>query len=547
MKFRKFSLLSLVIVFLLPKTSFSYQKTDKPKLIIIITLDQVRSDYIVRYDDAFTGGLKRLKDEGFYYEKGIVDHAPTLSWPGHTTIGTGAYPKTHGINSNDFILNKTIREATLQDRENQILGHPDSYRYSFSTKRLKVPAIGNWIRNANKDAFAVALSTGPALALCYSGKSDTDRSRNHAYWLDAPSGEFATSTYLRDNYPEWVEKFNREKLPGYKKNLTWENTVPDKFLHLARPDKTPYEWDEVHTSFPHGAKDIASEITPKVINRWFCRYSPYAHEALFDLAKEAVKTLKLGQRNTTDFLAVAVKITDRIGHDFGPHSLEQLDIILRIDRTLGRFFTFLDKTVGEGNYLVALTADHGAPNIVEYDLEQGQKARRVTEAELKKVLSDVERFIDGYSGPEENLPALIAAELEKTDFIARAMTPEQLSGTGPADNILQSYRNSYVPGRNTVIPLWTNQILMGRVSPKHPGNYGIIVEFTKNSQLYTAKSAHVSSYSYDQEVPILFMGNGIKQGKGSEKARTIDIAPTLAGLAGIKIPKTVNGKVLEFK
>ncbi len=127
------------------------------------------------------------------------------------------------------------------------------------------------------------------------------------------------------------------------------------------------------------------------------------------------------------------------------------------------------------------------------------------------------------------------------------MTSEELAGTGPADRILQSYRNSYIEGYNTTFPLWTNEILGGIISPDHPGNYGIRVEFTEQAQLYTAPSAHSTSYPYDQEVPIIFMGKGVRPGIAEEPARTIDIAPTLAHLAGVAYPETVDGKVLAVR
>lgn len=164
---------------------------------------------------------------------------------------------------------------------------------------------------------------------------------------------------------------------------------------------------------------------------------------------------------------------------------------------------------------------------MEYKIAQGRKAKRVSEAEISEILAGIEKFIDNYPGPEEKLPALIAHELEKSDFIARAMTPADLAGTEPADHILYSYRNSYVPGNTTTFPLWTNRILSGRVSPKHPGNFGVIVEFIENGQLYTARSAHASSHWYDQEVPIIFWGNGIQPGIADKPARTVDVAPTL--------------------
>jgi predicted AlkP superfamily pyrophosphatase or phosphodiesterase len=524
--------------------AFCRASSKKTKLIVIVTVDQFRADYLERYDKAFEGGFRRLRDNGLRYDKAIVDHAPTLSWPGHTTIATGAYPKTHGIATDAFIKDER-RQMMLQDDEEQILGFPGSL--SLSSRNIQVTGIADWIRASDPSARTVALSTGPGLALCYGGRPRSDRSLNHVYWLDSYAGQFITTTYYRDEYPDWVKRFNGEVLPAYKESLAWANSVPEEYQYLARRDDAPYEGDGIHTSFPHRIEHSYPDTSERSVNSWFCNYSFGAEQALFSLAKVAIENLQLGMRGATDLLTIAVKITDRIGHDFGPLSLEQMDIVLRIDRELGEFLDFLDANIGKGAYLFVLTADHGAPNIVEYELEQGRYARRVSEEDIRKVLEGVEELIIAYDGPEDELPSLIAGELEKADFIAKAMTPQDLAGTGTADHILESYRTSYVPGIKSLIPLWTNDILRGNISPNHPGNFGVIVEFVESAQLYTASSAHLSSYKYDQEVPIIFIGHGIKAGIGKEYARTIDIAPTLARLAGIPFPGTVDGKILAME
>ncbi|MFC1564694.1 alkaline phosphatase family protein [candidate division KSB1 bacterium] len=517
--------------------------SEKPKLVIMITPDQFRADYLEKYNDAFEGGFRRLLDEGWRYDKALVDHAPTLSWPGHTTIHTGAYPKNHGVCSNEIINEQGYRMPLFLDRDENILGYPRGI--SYTPKITKVSGLSEWLREVDPESRSVSINT-TMTALCYGGKPQTDRTKNHVYWIEPSAGEFVTSTYYRDSYPDWLVRFNEEIVPEYRNKLNWENTVPEKFRHLARNDEASFEHDGVHTAFPHNIKDFYPEENPQTVNMYFSRFNPYANEALFALARESINELKLGQRESTDFLAISIGLTDRMGHDFGPCSLEQYDTILRLDRLLGEFFDFLDNTIGKDNYVLSLTGDHGGPNIVEYELEQGRPAKRISEEEIKNLLDDIDKFVNNYSGAKDRLTYLIAKELEKSEFVARAMTPEELGGTDPADHILESYRKSYLPGFKSTFPLWTNNILRGYVGPNHPGNYGIIVEYIENGQLYTAKSAHATSYSYDQEVPIIIMGKGVKSGVAEDKARTIDIAPTLAELAGIKFPGTVDGKALKI-
>ena len=544
-KIKKYFCTALGIIFAVFTIQCSLtKKEERPKLIVIITLDQFRADYLEKYDETFTDGFRRLRDEGWRYDRAIVDHAPTLSWPGHTTIHTGAYPKNHGVASNEIIDENGRRKLLFLDPEEKILGYTGGV--SFTPKITKVTGLSEWLREVDPESRSASINT-TMTALCYGGKPQKDKSKNHVYWIEPSAGVFATSTYYRDFYPDWLERFNKEVVPEYRKKLNWENTVPEKFRHLTRSDKASFEFDGVHTTFPHNLRDFYPEENKQTMNRYFSRYNPYANDALFDLAKLCINELELGQRSSADFLAVSVGLTDRIGHDFGPCSLEQLDIILRLDRLLGDFFDFLDTTIGKNRYSLVLTGDHGAPNIVEYELERGRPAKRISEKEIQNLLTDIENFIDNYSGHEEKLTESIAKELEKCEFVARAMTPEELAGTGPADHILDAYRKTYIPGFKSTFPLWTNNILRGNVSPKHPGNYGIIVEYIENGQLYTARSAHATSYRYDQEVPIIFFGSGIKAGDANRTARTIDIAPTLARIAGIPYPNTVDGKVLELQ
>jgi len=530
-----------------------------PQLLVVVTLDQFGAGYLERYDQVFTGGLRRLRDEGRRFDRATVDHAPTLSYPGHTTISTGSHPRTHGINANDWLETQPDGEVKRVlvsiDADVQILGHPDLI--GLSPKNLRVTALADWIRAAHQDARAVALSTGTALAQYYGGRALADESRNHAYWLSGSQGVFVTSTYFRSSYPDWVTNFNENHLPRFKTSSVWHNTVPAAYHSLARPDATGYEGDGQHTTFPHRFDDVWDETAAgdtemdteaaraTAFNRWFWN-SPFADEALFALAREAVRTLALGQRQTTDLLAIAVKSTDRHGHDFGPRSLEQLDILVRLDRLIASFLAYLDENVGPQNYIVVLTADHGSPNIVEYEIEQGNQARRVSEQDIQEVLKDIENFIVDFPGQAAQLTDAIARQLERVDFIARAMTPAELAGTGPCDEILRAFRNSYLPGRNTTYPLWTREVLYGTVGASHPVHWGIMVELAENAQIWTAKTTHGSSHLYDREVPIIFMGGNILPGISTEAARTVDIAPTLAALARLSCPDTVDGMVLRL-
>lgn len=546
------AMLTAVLILLAGISHAQPVENTPPKLTVLIALDQFGSDYLERYNEAFTGGFRRLIDKGAWYRNAIVDHAPTLSLPGHTTLATGANPRTHGITSNAWINpghtpadNGRLR-ATIPywDPLGFTLGEEKAG--TFSPARILVEGLSDWVKKANPHSRTVALSVS-GLAVLYGGKAAATRDDNHVYWLES-SGKFQTSTYYRDNYPGWIDRFNDSMAEKYIARHTWDNTVPAKFQPLAAEDKASYEFDGVHTSFPHTAEELAPDAGQDDYNRWFGRFSPYQNDALFDLARTSIEHLKLGQRNALDLLCIAVKLTDRIGHDFGPRSLEQLDVILRLDRLLGEFFSYLDRTVGEDNYVVALSADHGAPNISEYEQANGRQALRISSEDIQAALENVAGLVKGYSGDQQALPERIAENLEQFPFIARAMTAEDFQTDESKDPVIAAYRNSYLPDQTATYPLWTKDNRYGiLVNPEHPANYGVIVELVENANIWAAQSTHGASYHYDRAVPILFMGPKISSRVSMERVYTRDIAPTLAKLSGVSFPATVDGRPLDLE
>jgi predicted AlkP superfamily pyrophosphatase or phosphodiesterase len=522
----------------------------KPRLTILIGLDQFGAGYLEKYNHLFTGGFRRLLDQGAWYTNAMVDHAPTLSLPGHTTLATGANPSTHGITSNAWLAADEspdangLLHATVPhlDRDMEIVGDADAM--AFSPHHVRVEGIANWFRQADPDARTVALSVTP-LAVLYGGKFTAQSNANHVYWMDS-KGKFVTSNYYRDNYPDWIDEFNDSVAEKYLAHHVWEISVPSQYHGLARNDEADYEFDGVHTQFPHRAEEMITEVNDDGYKRWFGRFSPYQNDALFELARVAIAQLKLGQRDAVDFLSIAVKLTDRIGHDFGPESLEQLDVIYRLDRLLEKFFDDLDITVGKGNYLVGLSSDHGAPNISEYELAQGTAALRISSEDFEQALEAVEVLVNNHVGDERQLPELIARRLEQFPFVFKAMTRKDLQNGNDEDPLIHAYRNSFLPEQPTTYPLWTRSNRYGNlVTTSHPANYGVSIELFEYSNIWAARSTHGSSYSYDRRVPILLMGAGVKAGIATDQVFTRDLAPTLAGKSGVEHPGSVDGKMLK--
>lgn len=339
---------------------------------MLITIDQFRGDLIERYDKAFTGGFRRLLDRGFRYTRATVDHAPTNSYPGHVTIATGAFPKRHGIIDNswvEIVEGSPAMTGGATDANEKIVGFPNMQ--GVSPDKLLVTGLADWVSAQDKNAIVASVSSNEYGSLLHSGKS-----RGHTYWFSPEAGQFVTSTYYQKNYPAWIEKFNRDAMPKFINQKTWNNTVSEKFQKLALPDATAFEFDNIHKTFPHNfEKEVSKEEAKSAgaLADWFY-FSPFMDEAALSLTETAVSELKLGQRNSTDYLSLTLGATDSIGHRFGPLSLEQFDNLMRLDRGLDKLFKFLDRKVGADKYIVAITGDHGASDIPEHQIEKGFKS-----------------------------------------------------------------------------------------------------------------------------------------------------------------------------
>ncbi|HKQ97973.1 MAG TPA: alkaline phosphatase family protein, partial [Candidatus Polarisedimenticolia bacterium] len=330
----------------------------RPALVVMITVDQLRGDLLDRYDTVFTGGFRRLRDTGTRYTRATVDHAITISHPGHVTLATGLTPARHGIVDAAFYEgppgSRTFTDA-LQDPETRIPGAADLP--GVSPKRILAPTLAEWTLGADATARVAALGSGQHSSLLHAGHA-----RAEVYWYAAQAGRYVTSTAYRETAADWVARFNDETLPGLSERAaSWELGVPAEARGLANVDDAPGETDGTHTTFPHRLADLLpAGRTPTASNkaRWIAS-TPYLDLATLKLAESAVTAMALGKREATDLLTIVLSQTDEEGHWYGPLSLEQLDTLVRIDAALGTFFEFLDRTIGADHFVVGLSADHG--------------------------------------------------------------------------------------------------------------------------------------------------------------------------------------------
>jgi predicted AlkP superfamily pyrophosphatase or phosphodiesterase len=284
----------------------------------------------------------------------------------------------------------------------------------------------------------------------------------------------------------------------------------------------------VHTSFPHhAAEEVSPGADPDAFYDWW-DHTPKLDRATVALAEEAISALQLGARGHVDYLALGLSQLDRVGHFFGPLSLEQFDALLRVDQLLGEFLDYLDEQVGKDRYVLALTSDHGVVQLPEFRQELGLTGRYVTGSTIQEAYR-VARAATAESSGREADRAEVIRRLEMQDYIADVMTIEQLAGPVSADSFVALYQRSYFPGR----------------VPGFLAREGLIVRMTEGVHTDPEPTTHGSPYLYDRHVPLIFVGRGIKPGFNDARVRSVDVAPTLARLAGIPTPEDLDGRPLD--
>ncbi len=493
-----------------------------PRLVVLLVVDQLPVYLLRRLDSAFSQGLRRLIDEGFSYTNATHDHAITETAPGHASISTGTHPAKHGIPANDWYEGDGGRLRlvyNIVDPETRLVD--DRGLVGASPRVLRREGLADWMQEVDADSRVVSISGKDRGAVLLAAKSDA-----HAYWFDATLGRFVTSRHYRRRYPGWVNDFNDDVLPDLAAKRVWELEVPDSLHSLARGDAYAWEGDAVHTTFPHALADRRSFSRDAGLWSWWSA-TPALDRAALQLAMRAVDEEELGLDDVPDLLAVSLSGADRVGHGYGPGSLEQLDNLWRLDRELGGFLEFLDDRLGEDGYVLALSSDHGVLELPEIRADSGRAGVRLTSDSANAL----QRVIDQESGRTEGPQALaraLAARAPEVSWVARAWHRRDLENMQePTDSFTQLQLNAHVPGRRAG--------LLSRAGVEIQLAEGVL------TWSYPTGTGHGSPYHYDRHVPMIFFGAGIPTGASDERASVTDIAPTLARLLDIPFPDDLDG------
>ena len=514
----------------------------------MLVVDQMRADYVDKFRGQWTAGLKRLVEEGAWFRAAAYPYAATETCVGHATISTGAFPATHGMVANAWWDRKEQKIVTCtSDPDPQV----KNIAYAGATAkgadsawRMAVPAFAEELKFQTSGATrVVTFSLKARAAITMAGhKADA------ATWFDGgawvTSSAYGTMPFIEEQAKSHPAKadFGKSWVPSLKETVYW---YPERAVGAVAPEG----WD---LAFPHPLRGKTGVGEPDGVffEQWAS--SPYADTALTELAEKAVDALDLGRAGATDFLGISYSSVDYVGHEFGPRSHEIQDILVRLDKDLGGLFAHLDQKVGRGNYIVALSADHGVVPIPEDMQKTGVDAGVLHLPELQE---RIEKALEPFSYPKPVISRISGSDIYfapglydrlKQDHpafeavldaalaqpgVAAIYRAEELRDRPATESpALRALANSYFPGRSGDLfilprPYW----LMDSTPVGKARSYG---------------TGHGVPYNYDQHVPVLLMGLGIEPGEYFQAITPADIAPTLAALCGITLAPR-DGRVLR--
>jgi len=513
-----------------------------PKLVVGLVVDQMRWDYLYRYYDRYqAGGFKRLLNEGFTCENTNIDYIPTVTAAGHTCIYTGSVPALHGIAGNDFIIQATGKSMYCTDDSTVHAVGSTSKAGEMSPRNLLVTTVTDELRlatNFRSKVIGIALKDR-------GGILPAGHTANAAYWFDDANGSWISSTYYMTDLPAWVKKFNDQKIAEKYLKQDWNTLYPINTYVQSAPDNSPrYEGKFGGAEAPTFPIKTSELYKGRV---GLIRSTPFGNTLTLDLARAAVEGEQLGKNVVTDFLAVSLSSTDYVGHQFGPNSVEAEDTYLRLDKDLASFFSYLDATVGKGNYSVFLTADHGAAHnptfLTDHNIPAGFWDDGKAVVDMEKLMEDkfkVKNLIRSMANYQVTFNNTIIKK-EGLNIDALKQICIDYLQTQPAIAFAVDMQRAQTAN----IPEDLRSRIINGYNVEHSGVIQIILKpgyFTGHGSTGTT---HGSWNPYDTHIPLVFMGWGIKHGSLTRQTHMTDIAPTVASLLHIQAPNGNIGKTIS--
>lgn len=534
-----------------------------PKLLVLVVFDQMRGDYLLRWRDLFCAdGFRRLEREGTWFTNCHYAHAITTTGPGHASLLTGCSAERHGIISNEWwdrAAGATVSCAAEERyqpvysfeppaEENKSKGKDkEKSKGSGSPARLLAPTVGDVLKE-------VTGGRGKVVGLSFKDRSallPVGRNPDASYWFDLRSGQFITSTYYRDTPHAWARDFNRSHPADQWFGREWTRLRDEAdYVRWVGPDDVPGEGLGVAKKqgrvFPHpmsaGLKQPGKDFYDTV------EASPFGNQLLLDFALRAIEGEQLGRDDVPDLLNISFSSNDLVGHTYGPDSQEVLDITLRSDLIVRDLLLALDRAVGRGRYLFAVSADHGVAPNPEQSVREGRDARRVDPKAVREAANEHLSRLLGGPGTNwvvnENYPwtflndkVIAARGLKRIDvaealaawfrtqpYVVAAYTRKDLDGdAGSLDDFGRMMKKSYHPARS--------------------GDVAMVAKPYYLVTTYPTGTGHGTPYAYDRHVPLLFLGPGISGGRSDESVTPQSIAAVFSRAIGAKSPALAEAPV----
>lgn len=520
-----------------PAKNTSSTTLNRPKLVVGLVVDQMRWDYLYRYYNRYSnGGFKRMVNEGFSAENTFIPYTPTYTACGHSSIYTGSVPAINGIIGNDWYDPQLKRGVyCAEDTTVKTVGS-DTRAGLMSPKNLLTTTITDELRLAtNFKSKVIGISLKDRGSILPAGHS-----ANAAYWFDGGTGDWITSTHYMTQLPSWVVDYNKLKMADKYFEKNWNTLYPIETYDQSTTDNKEYEGKsrgEQTPTFPHPFKLYAGK------NYDMIKSSPYGNTMTLELAKLAINSEHLGEGSSTDFLAVSCSATDYVGHQYGPNSIEAEDTYLRLDKDLEQFFNYLDTKIGKGNYLVFLSADHGAAHVPGFMTENKLPGGLFNDSPVIKSLNTTieEKFkvkkaiitstnsqfyfnhqaIKDANADFDAIKALTIATIKEQDGVMDAVDLTKLASSTLPEPIKKAITNGYNARRS-----------------------GDVYYILKSNYFEGGKTGttHGAWFPYDSHIPCVFMGWNVKPGKTNKTHYMTDIAATLAAMLHIQMPSGCIGE-----
>jgi len=489
----------------------------RPTLLVMLTVDQLRPDYFARWSAQWQGGFRRLMRDGAVFPNALQDHAVTETAPGHATLLSGRHPASTGI---------VLNELGVPDSTAPLLGAPGAM--GASPRRFVGTTLIDWLHRADPAARFLSVSRKDRGAILPIG-----RSRGPVYWYAA--GRFTTSTYYGDSLPTWVTAWNARGGVAALAGRQWTLLLPDSAY--AEPDDQPYESDGKDRTFPHRLPADPAAVAGPILD------TPWMDSLTLDFALDGARVLGLGQRTHPDVVAIGLSTTDDIGHKWGPDSREMHDHLLRLDRYLGWFLDSLSVLVPKQRIVIALTADHGVVSFPERIIAMGGTGGRIRVGalveELNRKLGATDRsrpLLSESSGliymdtvqlrrtglSRDSLAALVEARLRVLPGVVQSWTPRTLALAPERDVAATRWRHT--------LPRDFPWLACATPAPGYIWADG------------TGYTTHGTTNADDVGVPIILLGSMIRAGIRPDTIRTIDLAPTLARIFGVRPGERLDGR-----